>query len=258
MVDSPGCFVWHLRTMAKIEALSYALENKNFIGHLAYDGEKRPTVLVVPTWMGLNAFTRDKTEALVELGYTAYGVDLFGEGLEAQTPEEARKLIAPLFSERQLIVERLSKAIEAVSAHPSADPNKVAMIGFCFGGLCVLEFTKTGYPLKGAVTFHAALGNPYDLHVQPIEIASSIPASILMLQGYKDALAPEGELRKLEKELTQAGADWQMVIYGNAMHAFTNPKANMPEHSLQYHELTAERAWLAMKNFLSEIFSRPV
>lgn len=238
--------------MLKSEPLAY----QNFNGYLAYDSshdQSRPAVLIVPTWMGLNDFVRQKADALAELGYVAYGVDLFGDGKVAQNAEEAQKLITPLVADRQLICDRLEMALQTVQSHPLVDPSKCAAIGFCFGGMSVLELAKSGCALCGVVSIHGVLGKPIDIPSKPVPIADTIPASILVLHGYKDALSPEEALLEFEKEMAARGADWQVVVYGEAMHAFTNPEANMPELSLQYHEKTANRAWLATQNFLSEI-----
>ncbi len=236
------------------EKLSYSIDQKTFIGHLAYKPgkEKRPAVIVIPTWMGLNAFARAKTEVVAELGYIGYAIDLFGDQIEAKTTDEARELVEPLRADKQIILDRLQKAIESVRNHPLVDENKIALVGFCFGGMCALELAKSGCALSGIVTFHASLGNL----TKPDMGGSKIPAPILMLHGYKDTLAPKSDLAALEEELDARGADWQVHTYGEAMHAFTNPKVNMPERSLQYHEKTANRAWLSMENFLTEIFNK--
>ena len=243
--------------MLKSEPLSYTCEEQRFTGHLAYDAShssRRPAILVVPTWMGLNAFARNKAEALTQDGYVGYAVDLFGDSKEATSPDEARKLITPLVADRHLIRKRLRAALEAIRSFSLVEPTQVAAIGFCFGGMCVLELAKSGCELPAVVSFHASLGAPSGLPMKPVETAMRIPASILLLHGYRDALAPEHELLKLQKELDERNVDWQVHIYGEAMHAFTNPKTHLPEHSLQYDEKAAHRAWRAMQNFLTEIF----
>ncbi|MCC5833057.1 MAG: dienelactone hydrolase family protein [Chlamydiales bacterium] len=243
--------------MAKTEDLTYSVEKQLFTGRLvSHENEKRPGILVVPTWMGLNDSIIEKTEAIAGLGYTAYAVDLFGLSREAKNTDEAFELVKPLIIDKQIIRKRLQIAAETLRGHPSVENSKIAAVGFCFGGMCALELAKSGYNIRGAVTFHASLDNRHNLPIKPVETAPNIPASLLLLHGYKDALAPENDLRDLEKEFDSRGADWQVYTYGQAMHAFTNPKVNKPELSLQYHEQTANRAWLAMRNFLTEIFSQ--
>lgn len=242
--------------MIDIQTLPFSIDKRTFTGHLAYDTkteQKRPAILVVPTWMGLNAFIKEKAKALAQLGYIGYAVDLFGDQKEAKNADEARELVKPLIIDRQIIRDRLQTAADTLRTHSLVDAEKVAAIGFCFGGMCVLELAKSGYNVSGVVTFHASLGNRDNLPMKPVETAQQIPASILMLHGYKDALAPEKELSALEQELDARGVDWQVHTHGQAMHAFTNPKANMPEYSLQYHEKTANRAWQAMRHFLTEV-----
>ena len=145
--------------MAKTEKLSYSIENQTFTGYLACGEKKRPGILVVPTWMGLNAFVKEKAEAIAALGYAGYAVDLFGEQREAQNPEEALELVKPLIADREIIRRRLKTAAETLRSHPSVENDRIAAIGFCFGGMCVLELVKSGYRFNGAVTFHASLGN---------------------------------------------------------------------------------------------------
>ena len=245
MAALPSVCDWCSRTMTEYAPQHYLA---------APSDTPSAAVLVIPTWMGLNDFAKAHCDALAELGYVGFGIDLFGGGTVATTPDEARELIRPLVLDRKRLRERLLEVIEEVKGRPEVDTTKIGVIGFCFGGMCALELAKSGVKLSGIVTFHASLGNPGGLPSEPVESAASIPTPLLMLHGYKDALAPEEELLKLERELARRGADWQVVTYGEAMHAFTNPKANMPERSLQYNEKIAGRAWHAMVDFFAELF----
>lgn len=243
--------------MIKSEKVNYFLDDLPLNGFLSYDDtieEKQPCVLIAPTWMGLTPFIREKTEAVAKLGYLAFGIDFFGEGAEAKDPLEAKKWITPLLENRQILRDRMYAALNFIRTHPKADHERIAAIGFCFGGGAVIELAKAGANIRGVVSFHGVLGNPHHIEMKPMEISQTIPASILLLHGYKDPFAPEEDLLQFEKEMSARGVDWQAVIYGEAMHAFTNPKVNVPESGLQYHEKSAKRSWQAMKNFLEEIF----
>ncbi|MFZ0565038.1 MAG: dienelactone hydrolase family protein [Chlamydiales bacterium] len=243
--------------MQNSEKIEYSLGSLTFNGYASYDNdwkEKRPAVLVAPTWMGLNRFAQAQAEALVELGYVGFAVDLFGMGKTASDQIEAKKLITPLIEDRRQIRDRMKAAFDRIRQHHLVDPHKIAAIGFCFGGSCVLEFARGGYPLLGAVSFHAVFGNPYKLKMKPLPPAEQIKSSVLVLHGYKDPMAQEEDLLLFQREMSERGVDWQVIVYGEAMHAFTNPNANLPEIGLQYDEKTAKRAWLAMSLFLSEIF----
>jgi len=129
------------------------------------------------------------------------------------------------------------------------DDKEIASIGFCFGGLCVLDLARSGVDIKGVVSFHGLLGAPE--HSQP---AAKIKAKVLVLHGYDDLMAPVDQVFALQQELTQAGADWQVHSYGNTMHAFTNPLANDPDFGTVYKAEADKRSWISMQNFLLEIF----
>jgi len=237
------------------ETLEYVFQGKHFKHTLFYEkkGGKIPIVLVLPTWVGLDPFAFEKGKEIASLGYLACVVDLFGKGALAKDAEEAKKQITPLLENRLIIREQLKKVMKEVAQHETADRQKIAAIGYCFGGSCVLELAKSGQDLRGVVSIHGVLGNPHKISMQPVPTADHIPASILVLHGYKDALSSQQDLLNFEKEMDDKKADWQMVLYGTAMHGFTNPKAHMPQNSLQYDEKTAKRAFLAMKEFLFEV-----
>ena len=245
----------------KIEVVDYFLDNLSFKGYLVYPDtiqKKRPAILpailVGPTWMGLNPFFQAIFELLADLGYIAFGVDFFGDGGVASNPEEAKSWIAPLMEDRQILRDRLYAALNYIRTHPLVDRDKIAGVGYCFGGRAMLELAKSGAHISGVVSIHGVLGNPLELPCKPIKTATQIPASVLLLHGYKDAMVPEEDLLSLERELSLRGVDWQVVVYGDAMHAFTNPAADMPELSLQYHEKSAQRAWKTTRTFLEELF----
>jgi dienelactone hydrolase len=229
-------------------------------GFLAYDdknSEKRPAVIIAHAWRGLDTFAKDKARALAAMGYLALAADLYGDGIEAHTDEEASQLMLPLFLDRHALQQRLIAAFNAVTAEPLCDTNKVCAMGFCFGGLAVVELLRSGTPICGTVSFHGTLRSAMDgQQAQTVPLAADISASLLLLHGHDDPLMSSGDLKAVLDEMTTAHIDWQLHSYGNTVHAFTNPHAHSVSQGLVYNPLSAKRSWQAMDNFFHEIFNR--
>lgn len=241
----------------KEQFIDYQIDGKSFKGFvvLPESNDLKPAVIIAHTWKGQDEFVRDKARELAKLGYIGFAADLYGDGQEAFTDEEAGKLMYPLVTDRALLQERIGKAFDTVANLPSVDKDNIGAIGFCFGGVTVLELLRSGRPVKGVVCFHAGLtAIPLD-KVKQKPISTNIQGSILILHGYDDPLVSPESLLSLEKELTEANVDWQLTIYGHTTHAFTNPQANTPEKGLNYNPQSDKRSWLAMKNFFNEIFN---
>src|SRR5262249_39067750 len=147
---------------------------------------------------------------------------------------------------RLLLQQRVISALNTLKKIDVVDTSRIAAIGFCFGGMCVLDLARTGANLKGVVSFHGLLHAP--------EKTANITAKILALHGADDPMVPPEQVLHFQQEMTRAGADWQMHIYGSTQHAFTNPNANDKELGLVYHNLADRRSWIAMQNFFTEIF----
>ena len=221
-------------------------------GFFAYDDaieKRRPAVLINHTWAGRNQFVEEKALKLAELGYFAFAADMYGKGILGQGNEECSALMQPFMDDRSLVAKRMQAALYAVKLLPWVDDENIAAIGFCFGGLCVLDLARSGADIKGVVSFHGLLDAP-----QPANESQSIKAKVLVLYGADDPMVSGEQLTALQQELTQAGADWQTHTYGHAMHAFTNPVANDPDFGTVYQPEADRRSWVAMKNFLLEIF----
>ncbi len=221
-------------------------------GFFAYDDQKqgqRPTVLVAHDWTGHNAFAEQKAVQLAELGFAAFAIDMFGNGQCGETKEEKTQLIQPLMANRQLLQQRILAAFKFVQQLDQVNKQKIAAIGFCFGGLCVLDLARSGADLKGVVSFHGLYNLPENIKQQPIK------AKILTFHGYDDPMATPEQFNEFTQEMTVAKADWQSIIYGNTMHAFTNPQANDPVFGTVYNATADRRSWQAMQNFLHEIFA---
>lgn len=223
-------------------------------GYLAFDtNTPRPAVLVAHAWRGQDQFARAKATALASLGYVGFAVDYYGMGQTADSNEEAEKLMMPLFLDRRELQLRLKAAFDCVRAHPMVDPDKIAVMGFCFGGLGAIELYRSGAPLRSAVSFHAILAN--EMHgqkAQTVPIAKGIKGSLLMLHGHDDPLVSDADIHSIQTELTDADLDWQMHIYGKTSHAFTVPEANDPSMGLRYNAKSDARSWQSLQNFLRE------
>ncbi|KTC97718.1 dienelactone hydrolase family protein [Legionella erythra] len=221
-------------------------------GFLAYDDShdrQRPAVLVAHDWTGRNDFACKKAEMLAKMGYLGFALDMYGHGRLGETTDEKMGLMQPLANDRLLLRDRINAAFDAVIAMPEVDNNRVAAIGFCFGGLCVLDLARSGVPLKGVVSFHGLLNKPKELHTHPIS------AKILALHGYDDPMVRPDQVTEFCQEMTDAQVDWQVYMYGHTEHAFTNPEAHDMQLGTIYNPVAERRALKAMDNFLQEIFA---
>ncbi|MBI3129299.1 MAG: dienelactone hydrolase family protein [Candidatus Tectomicrobia bacterium] len=234
----------------RTETIEYQEGGVAFEGHAAYDESsrsKRPCVLVSHAWAGLLGAEREAAGRLAGLGYLAFAVDLFGRGVRGNPAGDNSKLMQPLLEDRAMLRRRLLASLEAARKHPLADPGRVAAIGYCFGGLCVLDLARSGAPgVRGVASFHG-LFHPPKLGPQP-----PIAAKVLLLHGWDDPLAPPEDVLMIARELTEARADWQLHAYGHALHAFTNPHANNPAGGVKYDAGADRRSWAAMEYFLKE------
>lgn len=218
----------------------------------AYDDSvagRRPAVMINHAWAGRDAFVADKAIRLAERGYVGFAVDMYGKGLLGTTPEENGQLMQPFIDDRALLQRRILAGLAAVKLLPWVDDRKIAAIGYCFGGLCVLDLARSGAAINGVVSFHGILVPPDQLD-QP-----RITAKVLALHGHDDPMVPVEQVIAFEQEMTAAGADWQLHSYGNTVHAFTNPEANNPAFGTVYQADADRRSWLAMQNFLDEVFA---
>lgn len=207
---------------------------------------RRPAVLVSHAWSGREEFVEGKAHELAKHGYAAFALDMYGEGRRGRTPDECSALMQPFVDDRALLARRINAALNAVRERPEVDAQRIAALGFCFGGMCVLDLARSGADVRGVVSMHGLL-KPHSLPRQPIR------AKVLALHGYEDPLSPADEVRAFQEEMTAAGADWQIHIYGATKHAFTNPKAASPEAGLVYNPIADRRAWATLLDFLSEV-----
>jgi dienelactone hydrolase len=222
-------------------------------GELAWDtaaAGPRPGVLVAHTARGLSELETGKARALAGLGYAAFAMDLYGKGVRGRNREENRALMQPFMQDRARLQRRMQAALDCLRAQPEVDAARTAAIGFCFGGLCVLDLARSGADVAGVVSFHGLLDPP---GAAPV---GQIRAKVLVLHGWDDPMAKPDALVALGRELTAAGADWQIHAFGHTMHGFTNPQANDPGFGTVYQPDADRRSWLLMREFLDEIFAR--
>lgn len=210
---------------------------------------QRPAVLVSHAWGGRDGFALDKAKQLAELGYVGFALDMYGAGVLGETTAQKAALMQPFMDDRAMLLRRILAAVKTVSLMPWVDPNRIAAIGFCFGGLCVLDLARSGADVKGVVSFHGLLASS-GLAPQPVK------AKVLALHGHDDPLSSIEQVRAFEAEMTAAGADWQLHAYGGTQHAFTNPVANDPALGLLYNPTADKRSWQTMQNFLAEVFAK--
>ena len=219
-------------------------------GYLAWDDTAGtvPAVAVAHTWAGRGEFEEAKARALAEDGYVGFAVDMYGKGILGTSVEENTALMTPLMEDRAVLQQRISRGIEVLREQPEVDASRVAAMGFCFGGLCVLDLARAGSDVLGVVSFHGLFNAPEGKASMPIS------AKVLCLHGYDDPMAQPDSLLALASELTAAWADWQVHAYGNTLHAFTNPNAADPEMGTVYNADADRRSWQALRNFLDELF----
>jgi dienelactone hydrolase len=220
-------------------------------GRLVWDDSvagPRPGILVAHAWAGRSDFEDDKADALAVLGYTAFAIDLYGKGVRGSSTEENAALMQPFLDDRAMLQNRLLVSLETLRAQNEVDASNTAAIGFCFGGLCVLDIARTGEDLAGVVSFHGLFPAPGNTE------GNTVKARVLALHGWDDPMAPPQSVIGLATEMSAMNADWQLHAYGNTMHAFTNPDANDPEMGTVYDAQADRRSWQAMTNFLDELF----
>jgi dienelactone hydrolase len=240
----------------KEENITYIANGVTLHGYVAYDENikgKRPGILVVHEWWGLNDYSKMRAKQLAQLGYIAIAVDMFGEGKNAANPKEAMDLSMPLYKDPQLANSRLDAALNKIKEYPQTDANNIAAIGYCFGGAMVLNAAKLGANFKGVVSFHGGLvGVPAN--------SSLLKAKILVCHGANDKFVPQKDVDLFKHQLDSIKANYTFKIYANATHAFTNPNStkagkefNLP---IEYNEEADKNSWNDMKIFFNELFKK--
>ena len=235
------------------QLVDYKQGDATLEGYLAYDDAlsgKRPGVLVVHAWMGLDDNARHRADMLAALGYVAFAADIYGKGVRPTTRDEAGKLAGTYKSDRALLRARVAAGLAQLKANPRVDASRTAAIGYCFGGTTVIELARSGADLKGVVSFHGGLDSPTP------DDGKRITAKILALAGAADPHQAPADLAAFEKELADAHVDWQLVSYGGAVHCFTDATAGRDASTgCAYDPVADARSWAAMRAFFDELFA---
>ena len=236
----------------KTQKLDYTNGKTKFIGYLAFDDAhsgRRPGVVVFPEAFGLGEHARQRAERLAQLGYVALAADINGNGVVYDDMAQLGPVIQPLYSDRSEWRSRARAALDALLAQSLVDSQRVAAIGYCFGGTTALELARTGAPLAAIATFHAGLVPelPGD--------GGRIRASVLVCHGAEDPLIKKEAIDTLTTELRRDRVDWEIIHYGNAVHSFTNPEADKRQvQGLAYNKKADVRSWAAMRHLFDEAF----
>jgi dienelactone hydrolase len=239
------------------QPVDYTSQGVTFKGYLAFDESiegKRPGVLVVHEWWGLNEYARKRAQMLAELGYIALAVDMYGDGKTAMHPDDAGKFSSELMKNFDVAKTRFLAAMDFLKQQPMVDQTKIAAIGYCFGGGVVLNMARQGADLKGVASFHGSLAA-----VSPAKIGI-VKAKILVLHGADDTFVKPEQIENFKKEMSEAKVDFQFISYPGAVHSFTSPEADglgkkfsMP---IAYNANADKQSWDELKMFLKKIFEK--
>jgi len=234
------------------EEISYKDGDVELKGRLFWDDAfsgKRPGVLVVHEWWGLNDYARLRAEMLAEMGYVALAADMYGDGRNTRRADEAREWMTQVTADTDLWQRRANLALEQLKSHPNVESTKLAAIGYSFGGATVMQLAYSGTDLDGVVSFYGSLPPA------TAEQAARVKARVLVAHGDADNFIPAERVQAFKKALSAADVDWEMDIYGGARHGFTNPYADgYGMDGLAYQEHADRRSWLRMLAFFEELF----
>ena len=220
-------------------------------GYFAWDDTikgKRPGILVVHEWWGLNDYVRKRANMLAKLGYLAFAVDMYGHDKVTEHANQASEWMQQITSNVDAWQKRALLGLDIMRTHDVVDRQRTAAIGYCFGGATVMQLTYAGAALAGVVSFHGSLPVPTP------EQAKMIRSRVLIAHGSADTFIPSERIVSFQNALNGADVDWQMIVYGGARHGFTNPDADLHGmDNLRYHKVADERSWQDMQRFLKEI-----
>lgn len=232
--------------------IQYTFDGEQYSGTLVWDDAlsgKRPGVLIAHQWMGESDYERMRAGMLAKLGYVAFTLDMYGEGIRATSRQEASKLAGPFYGDRERMRATAAAALDVLRESDLTDDSRLAVIGYCFGGTVALELARSGADLKGVVSFHGGLSTPTP------EDAKNIHGAVLVCHGADDPHVPWGDVSAFRDEMREAGVDWRLVAYGNAVHAFTQPMAgDDPSLGAAYNEIADKASWEEMRLFFDRIF----
>ena len=234
--------------------IDYSDSGTTFEGYIAFDPaatRKQPCMLIAHAWDGLNSHWIALADEYACKGFVAFAIDVYGKGVRGRVDGDNSHLMNPLMADRQLLRSRLLAALARAQRHENVDPQKIFVIGYCFGGVCSLDLARAAPAgLLGAITIHGAF-TPPNIEPQP-----RITASSLACHGWEDPIAPPADVLSFASEMSAAGADWQLHGYGHAKHAFTFVGADIPQFGIKYDEKAHRRSMVAIDNFIEERLER--
>lgn len=236
----------------KTETVEYSANGVPMEGFVAYDDTvttPRPGILIAHDWMGLGNFTKEKAQLLAKEGYVAFAVDIYGKGIRPRNADEAKTLSTKFKDDRCLLRQNMQAAFDKLKSMKEVNPNKIVVMGYCFGGTAALEFARSGAPVVGTVSFHGGLSTPTP------QDAKNIKGRILALHGADDPNVPPAEVAAFQKEMKDGGVTWDFVAYKGAVHAFTDPNAgNDNSKGVAYNPEADQKSWARFEKFLKEVF----
>jgi dienelactone hydrolase len=237
--------------MSKDRAIPHNFEDEQlesvFVGRR--DGQARPTVILIPTVMGVSDLEIGFGRQLVELGYNAFVADLFGKQFRGAERDVCFGEMNRLKSDRAALRRRMQHVLEQAQGLDEVKGDQIVVAGYCFGGMCALDLARSGVDIAAAVSFHG-------LFDEPGLPAEKIKAKVVAFHGWDDPMVPPEKVVALGQELTKAGSDWQIHAYGHVGHGFTNPNAaKLQIQGVAYNALAAERSWTSFVNLLEELFA---
>lgn len=238
----------------KTQTIEYKDGDTVLEGYIAYDAKmsaKRPGIVVIHNWMGVNAQAKKSVEELAKMGYTALAADIYGKGVRPKDMKEAGTEAGKYKSDRALLRRRVQAALTEVSKHKTVDANRLGAMGYCFGGTTALELARSGASVKGVISFHGGLDTP-----TPAD-AKNIKGQVLALHGADDPFVPAKDVNAFEEEMRAGGVQWELVKFAKAVHSFTDTDAgNDNSKGMAYNAIADKRSWAAMTDFWKEVLAR--
>ena len=233
-----------------------AADGSQLVGYYVYDDAikiKRPGILVVHEWWGLNDYARRRATQLAKLGYAALAIDMYGEAKHTEKASEAMEMMHGVFNDASTSMIRAKAGLELLKAQPQVDISKIGAIGYCFGGKIVLDMARAGLPLNGVASFHGVLAT-----ATPAKVGE-VKAKILVLHGAADTMVPAADVMAFKAEMKSANAPYEFVVYPNAKHGFSSPDADRlgQENKINvgYNAVADKKSWHKMREFFKVVFA---
>ena len=236
------------------EEVTYSDDSTELKGYISFDENnesKRPGVIVIHEWWGHNEYVRERADLLAELGYTALALDMYGDGKQANHPEDAGKFAGMVMTNMDLATARFDAAVELLKAHPSVDSEKIAAIGYCFGGSVALTMANAGKDLDAVAAFHSGVQ-------LPIMPGDALTAKVLVCNGADDPFVSPESVTAFKEAMDAANADYKYIAYEGAVHSFTSKYADENgekfELPLKYQKEADEASWDELLALFDSVF----